>query len=108
MKKIMLILMILFLPTSVFADFSVTFENSSETKLYYHLFWVNHPFDWPFPVRMAGGELDASERIDLSVDYKPGKYFIVCRDEKEWQRKIPVTVYEIVKSITVTPEEAIF
>ena len=108
MKTILLVLMIFFLPISVLADFSVTFENNSDAKMYYELFWINHPFDLPFPARMAGGELDASESVDLSGDYRPGKYYVVWRDEKVLKRQIPVTVDDIVTSVTVTPKEAIF
>ena len=108
MKKILLVLMILFLPTSVLADFSVTFKNTSDSKMYYELFWVNHPFDWPFPSRMAGGELDVSQSFDLSVNYEPGKYYVVWRDGKEWKRRFPVVVDDTVTSVRFTPKEAIF
>ena len=108
MKRILLVLIILFLPTSVLADFSVTFENTSDSKMYYHLFWVNHPFEWPFPARMAGGELDVSQSIELSVNYNPGKYYVVWSDGKEWSRQLTITVNEVVTSVTVTPKEAIF
>jgi hypothetical protein len=108
MKKIMLVLIILFLPTAVLADFSVTFENTSDSKMYYELFWVNHPFELPFPARMAGGELGISESVDLNVNYTHGKYFVVWRDGKEWMRRILVVVDDTVKVVTVTPKEAIF
>ncbi len=108
MKKVVLVFIILFLPTSVLADFSLTFENTSGSKMYYELFWVNHPFALPFPSRMAGGELDVSQSFDLSVNYAPGKYYVVWRDDKEWMRRILVVVDDTVKSVTVTPKEAIF
>ncbi len=108
MKKILLVLMILFLPTPVLADFSLTFENTSDSKMYYELFWVNHPFNLPFPSRMAGGELGVSQSFDLSFNYEPGKYYVVWRDDKEWMRRILVVVDDTVKAVTVTPKEAIF
>ncbi len=103
MKKIAIILLLLFLPSFAFATFSIQFDNTTDRKVFYALYWIDHTYDWPYPFNLAGGELDARETIDLNVRYKNGQYFVIWSDHKDWQHKVTMDVSDDVRSVTVTP-----
>jgi hypothetical protein len=46
MKRLLIILTIILLPSMAFANFSVIFENTFNKKMYYVLYWIDHPYDW--------------------------------------------------------------
>ena len=103
MKKIILILAIIFLPSIAFATFSIQFDNDTNKKMTYLLYWIDHNYDWPHPFNLAGGELAASQTVDLEMNYQRGKYYVIWSDNKDWQNKVMVNVDKGVKSVVVTP-----
>ena len=104
MKKLLIILTIILLPSFAFATFSIQFDNTTDKKVYYALFWIDHTYDWPHPFNLAGGELDAKETIDLEEHYKSGQYFVIWSDAKHWQNKVMINADAGVTSVKVTPE----
>jgi hypothetical protein len=106
MKKLLIILAVVLLPTIAFANFSIQFENTFNKKMFYLLYWIDHTFDWPQPVNLAGGELDALESIDLSSNYRQGKYVVIWTDEDSWQNKVFMKVRKNVTSVKVTPNKS--
>ena len=103
MKKILVIIAIILIPAIAFANFSIQLDNNTGKKMLYMLYWVDHTYDWPYPFHLAGGELKASESIDLKSSYQNGKYFVVWSDNGDWQNKVMMNVNEDVKSVIVTP-----
>lgn len=103
MKKIILILAIILIPSIALATFSIQFDNTTGKKMTYLLYWIDHNYDWPHPFNLAGGELAASEIVDLEMNYQKGKYYVIWSDNKDWQNKVMVDVREGVKSVLVTP-----
>ena len=103
MKKIVLILVIFLLPALASANFSIQFDNTTSKKMFYLLYWIDHNYDWPHPFNLAGGELKASETVDLNVSLRKGKYYVIWSDHKDWQNKVVVKVNDDVKSVVVTP-----
>jgi len=103
MKRLIVILSIILIPTIVFANFSIKLDNNTAKKMFYLLYWVDHTYDWPQPFNLAGGELQAKESIDLRSNYQNGKYFVVWSDNGDWQNKVMLTVNDDVKSVIVTP-----
>jgi hypothetical protein len=103
MKKSIVVLSIILIPTIAFANFSIQLDNNTGKKMFYLLYWVDHTYDWPHPFNLAGGELQASESIDLRSDYRNGKYFVVWSDNGDWQNKVMLNVNDDVKSVIVTP-----
>ena len=108
MKKLIIILTIMLLPSFAFANFSVKFENTFDKKMYYLLYWIDHPNNWPQPANMAGGELNGLESRDLNVKYKSGKYLVIWRDSGKWQNEMVVEITENATIVTVTPKEVTF
>lgn len=106
MKRSLIILMIVLMPSLAFGSFSITFENTFNKKMIYLLYWIDHPYNWPGPFNMAGGELEASESRGLTFNYKAGKYFVIWRDNDEWRHKMSIDIKEGVNLITVTPEKS--
>lgn len=104
MKKIAIILLLLFLPSFAFATFSIQFDNTTDRKVFYALYWIDHTYDWPYPFNLAGGELDARETIDLNVRYKNGQYFVIWSDKDQWQNRVMMNVNAGITSVKVTPE----
>jgi hypothetical protein len=100
-------LLLLLLPATCLADFSIKFQNTSAVKMYYLFYWVDHPFGLSRPANMAGGELDASESIEVGVHYKPGKYYVIWIDQNKLEHQIPIQLNDTIRAITVTPEEVI-
>ena len=103
MKKSIVVLSIILIPTIAFANFSIQLDNTTGKKMFYLLYWIDHTYDWPHPFNLAGGELQASESIDLRSDYQNGKYFVVWSDNGDWQNKVMLNVNDDIKSVIVTP-----
>lgn len=103
MKKILVIIAIILMPAIAFANFSIQLDNNTAKKLFYMLYWVDHTYDWPYPFNLAGGELKASETIDLKSSYINGKYVVVWSDNGDWQNQVMMNVNDDVKSVIVTP-----
>ena len=108
MKKLILILVIVLLPALAFAGFSIKFENTFNKKVFYFLYWIDHPYNWPAPANMAGGELEALETVKLDVHYQNGKYRVIWRDEAEWQNQMTFSFNKDTGQITVNPEKVKF
>ena len=108
MKKLLLILTIILLPSMAFANFSVMFENTFNKKMYYVLYWIDHPYDWPGPANVAGGELGALKSVDLNANYSHGKYYVIWRDTGEWRNEMLIVIEEDVTLVTVTPKKRAF
>jgi hypothetical protein len=106
MKKLLIILTIVLLPSLAFASFSIKFENTFNKKMIYLLYWIDHPYKWPRPFNMAGGELQAFESRDLTFNYKAGKYYVIWRDESKWRHKMLIDIEEDVNLITITPKKS--
>jgi hypothetical protein len=107
MKKLIIILAIILLPSLALASFSIQFENTTPKKMFYMLYWVDHNYDWPHPFNLAGGELKASETVDLDVRYKSGQYFVIWSDVRTWQNKVTMKVGAGVNRVKVTPIKSI-
>ena len=103
MKKILVIFAIILMPAIAFASFSIQLDNNTGKKMFYLLYWVDHIYDWPHPFNLAGGELKASETIDLRSNYRNGKYYVVWSDNGDWENKVMMDVNDDVKSVIVTP-----
>ncbi|MCK4988143.1 MAG: hypothetical protein KAS40_21560, partial [Desulfobacterales bacterium] len=83
--------------------FSIQFDNTTSKKMFYLFYWIDHTYDWPHPFNLAGGELQASETVDLRVNYQNGKYYVIWSDDGDWQNKVVMNVNDGVKSVIVTP-----
>ena len=103
MKKLLLVLVIILLPAIAFANFSIKFDNTTPKKMFYLLYWIDHTYDWPHPFNLAGGELKASETVDLNVSLTNGQYYVVWHDDAGWKNKVDMNVKDDIKSVTVTP-----
>jgi hypothetical protein len=103
MKKFLIIFIIVLLPAVAFANFSIKFENTSEEKMIYSLFWIDHPFKSLRPANLAAGELKALESRSLSNHYLSGQYYIIWRDDSEIRHEMLIHIQDDVTSITVTP-----
>ena len=103
MKKLAIIVAIILLPSIALATFSIQFDNTTGKKLFYSLYWIDHIYDWPHPVNLAGGELGAQEKIDLNVRQQNGKYYVIWSDRGDWQNKVMLNVNDGITSVKVTP-----
>ncbi|MGD8962570.1 MAG: hypothetical protein PVF29_02905 [Desulfobacterales bacterium] len=103
MKKFILVLVIILLPAIAFANFSIKFDNTTNKKMFYLLYWIDHTYDWPHPFNLAGGELKASETVDLNVSLTNGHYYVVWHDDGDWKNEVMMDVKDDIKSVTVTP-----
>jgi len=103
MKKLFLILTIVLLPSLALASFSIQFDNTTDKKMFYLLYWVDHNYDWPYPFNLAGGELKASETIGLKQNYPNGQYVVIWCDEGNWQNTLKINVGAGSTSVKVTP-----
>jgi len=108
MKKMLIILAIILLPSLSLASFSVKFQNTFGKKMFYFFYWIDHPFGWSAPANMAGGELEASEVLHLDSSFKQGKYRVVWRDKGTWKNEMSIKVEPDVSSITISPEKIKF
>ena len=103
MKRFLIIFIIVLLPAVAFANFSIKFENTSEEKMIYSLYWIDHPFKSLRPANMAAGELKALESRSLSNRYINGQYYIIWRDDKEIRHEMSIYIQDDVTHVTVTP-----
>jgi hypothetical protein len=103
MKRIIIITAVILMPAIAFASFSIRLDNDTGKKMFYLLYWIDHTFDWPQPFNLAGGELEASEAIDLKANYQKGKYYVVWYDNGDWQNKVMMNVNGDIKAVIVTP-----
>ena len=103
MKKLPIIVAIILLPSIALATFSIQFDNTTDKKMFYMLYWIDHTYDWPLPYNLAGGELDAQEKIDLKAMHKNGKYYVIWSDKGEWQNKVMLNVNDGITAVKVTP-----
>ena len=106
MKKLSIILAIVFLPSVALANFSIEFENTSDEKMIYIFYWLDHPFKSFRPASMAGGELKALQSRKLINNYESGKYCVIWKDyHGEWKKEIFINIQSDVSHITVTPQD---
>ena len=96
---------ILLVPSVSFASFVVELENTSDRKLYYFIYWIDHPYGWATPANMAGGELNAAEKTRLEGNFQQGKYRIVWKDKDQWRNEMLMYINKDVNLITVNPEK---
>lgn len=104
MKRLLIVLMILFLPALASANFGIKFENTSGQKMVYIFYWLDHPFESMQPANMAAGELGALQSRDLTNRYINGKYYVIWRDRDESIREMMMDIKEGITQITVTPD----
>ena len=107
MKKIMIIIAVVLMPALALANFSITFENTSDNKMVYIFYWLDHPFKSLRPANMAAGELQAYKSRGLSSQYKSGKYCVIWRDKDEQMHEMLLDIQDDVTRITVTPQNCI-
>ena len=103
MKKFLIVFMTVLLPSVAFANFSIRFENTSNEKMIYSLYWIDHPFKSLRPANMATGELKASESRRLSNHYINGQYYVIWRNATDITHEMLIHIREGVTQITVTP-----
>ena len=103
MKKFLILFSIVLLPAFAFANFSIKFENTSNEKMIYSLFWIDHPFNSLRPANMAAGELSALESRSLSNHYINGQYYVIWRDASDIKHEMLIYIQDGVTQITVTP-----
>ena len=108
MKKIILIMVIVLLPSITFANSFIKLENTFDKKMYYMLYWIDHPYSWKGPANMAGGELNALESVQIPVNYENGKYYVTWRDDGEWRNKLRFNIAADLNQITVHPEKIVY
>ena len=96
---------IFLMPSFSFASFTVQLENTFDRKMYYFLYWIDHPYGWATPANMAGGELDAAEKTRLNGSFQKGKYRIVWKDRDQWKNEMLIYINKDVTLITVKPEK---
>lgn len=70
------------LPACADCTFTVQFENSLSEKVFYTLDWVDHPFEYPKPFNLAGGELHPGQSWRLKTPILCGEYLVkwMCKD----------------------------
>ena len=105
MKKFLIILVILLVPTLVSANFGIKFENTSGQKMVYIFYWLDHPFKSVYPANMAAGELESLQSRNLSNRYVNGKYYVIWRDSNETIHEMMMNIEEGITQITVTPTD---
>ena len=103
MKRFLIIFMIVLLPAVALANFSIKFENTSNEKMIYSLYWIDHPFKSLRPANMAAGELSALESRSLSNHYINGQYYVIWRDAGDIKHEMLIYIQDGVTQITVTP-----
>jgi hypothetical protein len=101
-------MIIVLVPSIAFANFSIKLENTFDKKMYYMLYWIDHPYSWNGPANMAGGELNALESVEIPINYENGKYYVIWRDDGEWRNKLRFNIVTDLNQITVNPEKIVF
>ena len=107
-RKLIMILAIVLLPSFALASFTVRLENNFDRKMLYFFYWIDHPYGWQAPANMAGGELEASETALLGGNFQQGKYRIVWKDKDQWKNEMLIHIKKDVTRITVRPEKVEF
>ena len=107
-RMCILIVLTLLVPSIAMADFSIKLENTFEKKMYYMVYWIDHPFNWSGPANMAGGELKSLESVEIPINYDHGKYYVIWRDKAEWRSKLRFDIVADLNKLTVNPERVIF
>ena len=97
MKQIIIFLLCL--------GFFVTFQNNTDKKMYYWLWWVSHPYDHVLPVNMAGGEIEAGESHILISEYKSGIYGVEWETATKDFTTMQFITTDKNKKVTLTPQE---
>ena len=92
-------------PSLALASFAIELENTFDRKLYYYIYWIDHPYGWGAPANMAGGELNAAEKARLDGNFQQGKYRIVWKDKDRWRNEMLMYINKDVTLITVNPEK---
>ena len=105
MKKAVIILMIFLMPSIALANFSIKLENTFDKKMFYLLYWIDHPYSWRGPANMAGGEIEGLATIDIPVHYDSGQYYVIWRDAGQWKNKVRFDVESGVSNITISPQK---
>ena len=85
MKRLLLILIMLSVWATAYAEtWNVEFKNTTDVKVIYIFNWIDHPYDHPYPINLAGGELDPGKSHRPEYDYLPGEYMVtwIIGDEK--------------------------
>ena len=61
-------------------------QNPTNTKMHFLIFWFNHPFNYPHPFAMGGGELLPQKIFKLSSKYPDKTKWSVqwIRNKKTW------------------------
>ena len=87
MKKLLFTILFVFSLMSIcYADFSIEIQNPTNTKMYFKLFWINHPFNYLHPFAMSGGELLPQKTFKLSDKYSDKTQWAIQwdSDKKPW------------------------
>ena len=108
MKKVVIVFIILLIPAMALANFSIKLENTFDKKMYYLLYWIDHPYDWRGDANMAGGELEGMASVEIPIQYNSGKYYVIWRDTGQWKNKVQFDVESDVSHITISPEKVYF
>jgi hypothetical protein len=57
-------------------NFNVIIKNTTNQKAVYSFNRIDHSFQWPAPITLAGGELQPKKSINLETKYTCGIYFM--------------------------------
>jgi hypothetical protein len=88
--------------------FFITLNNTFDQKMYYGLKWVSHPYGYPFPIGMAGGEMDAGEANTIDREFSSGVYKIMwwsASSEDDYETEIGFVTSTKTKAVLTTPRE---
>ena len=105
-KIVIITVAFVLMPILALANFAVQLENTFDRKLYYYIYWIDHPYGWRAPANMAGGELNAAEKTRIDGSFQQGKYRIVWKDKGQWRNEMLMVIKKDVTLITVRPEKA--
>ena len=100
MKKLLFVIAVVLMPALASANFSITFENTSDNKMVYLFYWLDHPFKSFRPANMAAGELGAHKSRGLSSHYKSGKYCVIWKDNDEQMHEMLLDIQDDVEIAT--------
>ena len=100
-KIVLTILLVLsFISTSLAGDFSMEVQNPTNTKMHFLIFWFNHPFNYPHPFAMGGGELLPQKIFKLSSKYPDKTKWSVqwIRNKKTWIKffSVPAGISKVI------------
>jgi len=115
MKSLLIICFIIFaLISTTPADqttdevgFDTEFLNTTDEKLVYIFYWIDHPFKGKQPANMAAGELAAGASRGLASQYIPGLYGIIWTWNGDRKNAYMVEIKSTTKLAIFTPEKCI-